>query len=133
MPELNTEEKELLKAAQKAAENSYSPYSHYQVGCAVKTVEGHIFTGCNVENASYSLTICAERNAIFKAISEGHRAFSEIAVYVDSDESFPPCGACRQVIYEFAPDIQVIYANRKVFQKTMLSELFPNAFTLKRD
>ncbi len=133
MPELNTEEKELLKAAQKAAENSYSPYSHYQVGCAVKTVEGHIFTGCNVENASYSLTICAERNAIFKAISEGHRAFSEIAVYVDSDESFPPCGACRQVIYEFAPDIQVIYANRKVIQKTMLTELFPNAFTLKRD
>jgi len=133
MPELNPEEKELLKAAQKAAENSYSPYSHYQVGCAVKTVEGHIFTGCNVENTSYSLTICAERNAIFKAISEGHRAFSEIAVYVDSDESFPPCGACRQVIYEFAPDIQVIYANRKVIQKTMLTELFPNAFTLKRD
>ena len=133
MVELNSGEKELLKAAKRAAEKSYSPYSHYKVGCALKTIEGHIFTGCNVENASYSLTICAERNAIFKAISEGHRAFSEIAVYVDSDESFPPCGACRQVIYEFAPDIQVIYANRKAIHKTMIRELFPSAFTLKRD
>lgn len=133
MVELNLSEKELLEAAKKAAENSYSPYSHYKVGCAVKTKDGHIFTGCNVENASYSLTICAERNAIFKAISEGHRTFSEMVVYVDSEESFPPCGACRQVIYEFAPEIEIIYANRKAIHKAFITELFPSAFTLKKD
>ena len=133
MVELNLSEKELLEAAKKAAENSYSPYSHYKVGCAVKTKDGHIFTGCNVENASYSLTICAERNAIFKAISEGHRTFSEMVVYVDSEESFPPCGACRQVIYEFAPEIEIIYANRKAIHKALITELFPCAFILKKD
>jgi len=130
---LTPEDNELLNAAKKAAENSYSPYSNYKVGCAVKTGDGRIFTGCNVENGSYSLTLCAERVAIFKAVSEGYKDFSNIAIYVDSDESFPPCGACRQVIFEFAPDINVIYACRKTMRIINIKELLPEAFLLKRN
>jgi cytidine deaminase len=85
-----------------------------------------------VENASYSLTLCAERTAIFKAISDGKLDFSAIAVYVDSDEVFPPCGACRQVIYEFSPNIPVIYGNRKGYTKTTIQELLPGAFSLSK-
>ncbi|HOA30246.1 MAG TPA: cytidine deaminase, partial [Candidatus Cloacimonadota bacterium] len=103
---------ELLLLARKAADEAYAPYSGFHVGSAVKCADGSIYTGCNVENASFSLTICAERNAIFKAVSEGKRDFVAIAIYVDSDKSFPPCGACRQVISEFAPRIPVVYANR---------------------
>jgi cytidine deaminase len=133
MLKLKPREKELLEEAKKASANAYSPYSNYKVGCAVRTVDEQIITGCNVENASSSLTICAERNAIFKAISEGHKDFTEIAVFVDSEESFPPCGACRQVIYEFAPDINVIYANRNTVQIINIKELLPEAFILKRN
>jgi cytidine deaminase len=85
-----------------------------------------------VENASYSLTLCAERTAIFKAISDGKREFTAIAVYVDSDEVFPPCGACRQVIYEFSPELPVIYGNRNSYVKTTIKELLPGAFTLSK-
>ncbi|MEN6444475.1 MAG: cytidine deaminase [Candidatus Cloacimonas sp.] len=132
MLNLSPKEKELLEEAKKASTNAYSPYSNYKVGCAVRTIDGHIITGCNVENASYSLTICAERNTIFKAISEGHKNFAEIAVFVDSEESFPPCGACRQVIYEFAPDINIIYANRKTVRLLNIKDLLPEAFTLNK-
>ncbi|MDD2597569.1 MAG: cytidine deaminase [Candidatus Cloacimonetes bacterium] len=121
---------ELLLLARKAADEAYAPYSGFHVGSAVKCADGSIYTGCNVENASFSLTICAERNAIFKAVSEGKRDFVAIAIYVDSDKSFPPCGACRQVISEFAPRIPVVYANRDETVESTLDLLLPGAFHL---
>ncbi|MDD3536296.1 MAG: cytidine deaminase [Candidatus Cloacimonetes bacterium] len=121
---------ELLEIAKKAAEKAYAPYSGYKVGSALKCADGSIYSGCNVENASYSLTLCAERTAVFKAISEGKRDFSAIAIYVDSEESFPPCGACRQVIHEFAPEIPVIWGNKKETAQSTMRELLPGAFSL---
>jgi len=121
---------ELLLLARKAAQEAYAPYSGYKVGAALICADGSIYTGCNVENASFSLTICAERNAVFKAVSEGKRDFTAIAIYVDSDKSFPPCGACRQVISEFAPRIPVIYANRDETVESTLDLLLPGAFRL---
>ncbi|HOA30089.1 MAG TPA: cytidine deaminase [Candidatus Cloacimonadota bacterium] len=121
---------ELLLLARQAAEEAYAPYSGYKVGAALICADGSIYTGCNVENASFSLTICAERNAVFKAVSEGKRDFTAIAIYVDSDKSFPPCGACRQVISEFAPRIPVIYANRDETVESTLDLLLPGAFRL---
>jgi homotetrameric cytidine deaminase len=98
----------LIRAAKKAIEYSQSPYSHFRVGAAIQTSTGKIFTGCNIENSSYSLTICAERTAIFKAISEGHRKFTALAICGDYPDFIPPCGACRQVISDLAGDIQII-------------------------
>jgi len=132
MQALTREEQELLDAAKAASQNAYVPYSGYRVGAALRCKDGSMVTGCNVENASYSLTLCAERTAIFKAISDGKRDFIAIAVYVDSDKVFPPCGACRQVIYEFSPTIPVIYGNRKDYIKTNIAELLPGAFTLEK-
>ncbi len=130
MEELNTQEQELLELAKQAARNAYSPYSGFKVGSAVLGKDGRMFAGCNVENASYSLTLCAERNAIFSAVAAGCRTFTAIAIYVDSDELFPPCGACRQVIYEFGEEIVVIYANRNSIHKSDISRLLPGAFKL---
>lgn len=121
---------ELLAQARKAAEMAYAPYSGFKVGSAVKCRDGSVYTGCNVENASYSLCICAERNAIFKAVSDGKREFLAIAIYVDSDKSFPPCGACRQVISEFAPTIPVVYANKDETIESSMEILLPGAFSL---
>lgn len=104
-------EDQLIAAARTARENAYAPFSHFQVGAAVRGKSGRIFAGCNVENASYGLTICAERVAIFKAISEGEREFNAIAVVTDAESLTPPCGACRQIIWEFCGDIPVILAN----------------------
>ncbi|MDP2172845.1 MAG: cytidine deaminase [Candidatus Cloacimonadaceae bacterium] len=132
MLELSATLTELLERAKHAASHSYSPYSGYKVGSAVLTVDGQIFEACNVENASYSLSLCAERNAIFKAVSAGKRDFEAIAIYVDADEPFPPCGACRQVMAEFNPSITVVYANRSQTVKTDLAQLLPGAFCLKK-
>jgi len=121
---------ELLEIARKAAELAYAPYSGYKVGSAVLCKDGSIYSGCNIENASYSLTLCAERTAIFKAISEGKKEFEAIAIYVDSDIVFPPCGACRQVISEFAPSISVVYANREETVESSMDLLLPGAFKL---
>lgn len=133
MTELNLEDQMLLLIAQKACENAYSPYSGYKVGAAVRCPKDNYYDGCNVENASYSLTICAERNAIFSAVNAGYRKdMQAIAIYVDSNEEFPPCGACRQVIYEFNPNMIVIYANRTSATKTTIKELLPGAFKLKK-
>ncbi len=120
----------LLKAAQKAANEAYAPYSGYKVGSALMTSDGRIFTGCNVENASYSLTLCAERIALFKAVSEGYHKFSGMAIYADTDQPFPPCGACRQVLAEFSPDLQIVYADRQGSHSTTLKELLPQSFIL---
>jgi cytidine deaminase len=101
----------LVEAARRARENAHAPFSHFKVGAALETSDGSIVTGCNVENATYGLTICAERVAMFKAISEGHRVFSRIAIVADTEAPTPPCGACRQILWEFAGDIEIHLAN----------------------
>lgn len=127
----NTPEK-LIEAAVKVRENAHAPYSNFKVGAAVETKNGKIFTGCNVENASYGLTICAERVAIFKAISEGETEFTQIAVVADTSELTPPCGACRQIIWEFCGDIPVIFSNLEGVTETLqMKELLPRAFDTK--
>jgi cytidine deaminase len=105
--------RELIEAARRARENAYAPFSHFQVGAALRTPAGRVIGGCNVENASYGLTICAERVAIFKAISEGEREFDAIAVVTDADRLTPPCGACRQIIWEMCGNVEVVLANLK--------------------
>lgn len=103
----------LVQAARVARERAHAPFSHFRVGAAVRTKSGKIFGGCNIENASYGLTVCAERTAIFKAISEGEREFDAIAVVTDVEKLTPPCGACRQIIWEFCGDVEVVLANLK--------------------
>ena len=123
------EYKRLIEEAEKARKRAYTPYSKFQVGAAVLCVDGRIFTGCNIENASFGLTVCAERVAIFKAISEGLTKFEAIAVIGDTDKPCSPCGACRQVISEFGEDIPLIMANLKGDVKIKkIKELLPEAF-----
>lgn len=122
----------LIEAAKTARENAHAPFSNFKVGAAVKTKSGKFFTGCNVENATYGLTVCAERVAIFKAISEGETEFTEIAVVADTPELTPPCGACRQIIWEFCGDVPVIMANLQDKTETVpMRELLPRAFDAK--
>lgn len=123
---------QLLEQARQAAQNAYAPYSGYQVGAALLDSDGKVHLGCNVENASYSLTNCAERTAIFKAVSEGVRSFQALAVWVEADFIFPPCGACRQVINEFAPRIPVIFGNAHQYEITDAATLLPSAFSLSK-
>jgi cytidine deaminase len=120
----------LASLARKARRHSLSPHSHFRVGAALSTRDGKIYTGCNVENSSYGLTICAERTALFTAISEGERKFSAIAIASDNPEPIPPCGACRQVILELAGDIDVIMVgSKKGTRVCKMSDLLPLAFT----
>ncbi|MFZ0640946.1 MAG: cytidine deaminase [Candidatus Acidiferrales bacterium] len=106
-----TPDDQLIAAARAAREHAHAPFSEFRVGAAVRTKSGRIFGGCNIENASYGLTLCAERVAIFKAVSEGEDDFDAIAVVTDADSLTRPCGACRQIIWEFCGDIPVILAN----------------------
>jgi len=125
MPEYDA----LIAAASKVRENAHAKFSNFKVGAALRTASGKIFTGCNIENATYGLTVCAERTAIFKAISEGERRFDAIAVVTDTDTLTPPCGACRQIIWEFCGDVPVILANLKGKTETLrMSQLFPKPF-----
>ena len=101
----------MLPAARRASRATRALFSHFKVGAALETADGTIITGCNVENATYGLTICAERVAMFKALSEGHRKFRRVAVVADTDAPTPPCGACRQILWEFGGDLEVILAN----------------------
>ena len=101
----------LVEQARLARENAVAGYSHFKVGAALETADGTIITGCNVENATYGLTVCAERVAMFKALSEGHRAFTRVAVVADTADPTPPCGACRQILWEFGGDLEVVLAN----------------------
>jgi cytidine deaminase len=120
---------ELVSAALRARDNAHAPFSKFRVGAAVEDEAGTIYTGCNVENATYGLTVCAERVAIFKAISEGARRFKRIAVAADTDELTPPCGACRQILWEFCGDIEIVLANpRGKTEALRLGVLFPRAF-----
>jgi len=122
----------LLDQAKSASEKAYAPYSGYKVGAALLCSDGTVFTGCNVENASYSLTICAERNAVFQAVASGQRDFLALAIYVDGEVLFPPCGACRQVLAEFNPNLHILYANRLGSILSDLDTLLPQAFTCRR-
>ncbi len=120
---------ELINKAKNAREHSYSPYSRFKVGAALKTKNGMVFTGCNIENSSYGLSICAEREAIFKAISAGERDLDTIAIVTDSDKLTTPCGACRQVMWEFSKDMTVIVSNLKGEKKEFkIKELLAHPF-----
>jgi len=120
----------LVEAALDARLRAHAPYSHFLVGAALEDTEGRIHTGCNIENASYGLTVCAERVALFKAISEGVHHFRRIAVVTDSESLTPPCGACRQLLWEFCGDIEVILANLGGNQESLqMRDLLPRAFT----
>lgn len=120
----------LIAAALAAREHAWAPYSHFQVGAAVLCDDGSVFTGCNVENATYGLTVCAERTALLKAVSEGRRRFVAIAVASDMAEPATPCGMCRQAIAEFAQDLPVVLVNPQGVRRTMsLTTLLPGAFT----
>ena len=125
-------EDELIAAAAEVREKAYAPYSNFMVGAAVETDEGNIYTGCNVESGSYGLTVCAERVAIWKGISRGEKKFGRIAVVVDTEELTPPCGVCRQIIWEFCGDVPVILSNLHGKKETIqMSELLPRAFDSK--
>ncbi len=123
---------ELTNRAREAAARAYAPYSKFQVGCALVTQAGGLFTGCNVENASYGLTICAERNAIFHAVaSEGPQMRIALLAVIALGHEFPPCGACRQVIAEFAaPDAPVCFLQNGLLVAQTLAELLPSTFQL---
>lgn len=123
---------ELLEQAKKAKEYAYVPYSNFRVGAALLGKSGKVYLGCNVENAAYSVTNCAERTALFKAVSEGEREFAAIAVTSDSDDITYPCGVCRQALVEFAPDMDVISSNRELeFEILRADELLPRYFSGK--
>ena len=119
----------LVAAARQAQLQAYAPYSHYQVGAAVETVDGTVYTGCNIENASYGLAICAERVALGAAMTAGARQFRRIAVVSSSEPPASPCGACRQVLAELAPDAEVIAAGPRSVMRWTVAELLPVAFT----
>jgi cytidine deaminase len=119
----------LLAAALAAREHAFAPYSQFKVGAALEDADGRIHTGCNVENATYGLTVCAERVAVFKAISEGVRKFRRVAVAADTDSLTPPCGACRQILWEFCGDIEILLVNPRGKTETyQLKDLFPKPF-----
>jgi cytidine deaminase len=119
----------LIESALAARTKAHAPYSQFQVGAALESTDGRVFTGCNVENATYGLTVCAERVAVFKAISEGARTFQRIAVAADTDVLTPPCGACRQILWEFCGDIELTLANLHGKSETLhLKDLFPRPF-----
>ena len=121
---------ELVNTAAAAKKNAYVPYSKFRVGAALLTEDGQVFTGCNIENASFGLTNCGERTAVFKAVSEGNKKFKAIAISTDTQEITSPCGACRQVLIEFGEDIEVILANVSgEYQVYTSSELLPLAFS----
>ena len=119
----------LLQAAIQARTHAVAPFSKFQVGAALETGDGSIYTGCNIENATYGLTVCAERVALFKALSEGHRTFTRVAVAADTDVLTPPCGACRQLLWEFCGDVEVVLVNLAGNTQTFrMSELLPRPF-----
>ncbi len=122
-------EKDLIQKAKKARLKAYAPYSNLKVGAALLTKRGKIYTGANVENSTFGLTICAERLAVFKAVNKGDKNFAMIAVVTDKDPPITPCGACRQVLSEFSKDLKILCANLQgKVKKYSLKELLPKAF-----
>jgi cytidine deaminase len=123
----------LIAAARAARENSYAPHSRFRVGAAVRTASGRFFGGCNIESASYGLGVCAERMAVLKAVSEGERVLEALAVVTDADVPTPPCGACRQILWEFCGDVEIVLATVKGHIETYrLSALYPRPFDSAR-
>jgi cytidine deaminase len=127
------EDVRLLRAARKVMKHAHAPYSNFRVGAAFLTTKGELFVGCNVENASYGLTNCAERTAIFSAVAELGPKIEIRSIAVVNDQGVPcsPCGACRQVIYEFGPDATVLFQGKKAWKKSHITELLPEGFRLK--
>ena len=122
-------ERELIEAAAEARENAVTPYSKFKVGAAVETDAGELIKGCNIETSTYGLTLCAERVAIFKAVSDGKTKFTRIAVVADTDTLTPPCGSCRQIIWELCGDVPVIMSNLEGKTETIqMRDLLPKAF-----
>jgi cytidine deaminase len=123
----------LLRSARKAMKNAYAPFSNFKVGAAILTAKGDIFVGCNVENSSYGMTNCAERTAIFSAVSNKGPGLEVLAVAVANAQGVPcsPCGACRQVIYEFGPRAVVFYQGQKGPKESLITDLLPEGFRLK--
>lgn len=121
--------RQLTETATSARLHSIAPFSNFLVGAAVRTADGKVYTGCNIESASYGLTVCAERVAIWKALSEGERQFTELAVVADTESLTPPCGTCRQIIWEFAKNATIVLGNlRGATQVVSIRELLPRAF-----
>jgi cytidine deaminase len=119
----------LVSAALAARDHAHAPFSKFKVGAALEDAAGRIHTGCNVENATYGLTVCAERVAVFKAISEGARKFRRVAIAADTDRLTPPCGACRQILWEFCGDVEIVLVNPRGKTETYrLKDLFPKPF-----
>jgi cytidine deaminase len=129
----NRRDQRLLRAALKAMKHAYAPYSQFKVGAALLTSKGEVFSGCNVENASYGMTNCAERTAIFSAIAQSGPELNIRAIAVVNDQGVPcsPCGACRQVIYEFGPEATVFFQSAKGWKENHITELLPEGFRLK--
>jgi cytidine deaminase len=123
-------DQELIDKAKEVSQNAYAPYSDYKIGAALRTASGKIYTGCNVENSSYGLTICAERAAVFNAVSQGEKDFKEIVVFSDSDVLFSPCGACRQVMKEFSGSLKVTVISGEKTLNTTVDDLLPHGFHL---
>jgi cytidine deaminase len=120
---------DLVAAARRAREHAYAAYSHFKVGAALQTADGQVITGCNIENATYGLTICAERVAMFKALSEGKRSFTRIAIVADTAAPTPPCGACRQILWEFGGNLEIVLANlHQLTGRHRLEDLLPLPF-----
>ena len=127
---MTDEDRELLEHAFAVQNNAHAPFSKYPVGAAVRTEDGTVFTGCNVESASFSLTCCAERVAVFKAVSEGHTRVMSCAIVTIEDEPALPCGACRQVLWEFGGDVRIVLGNADWKTRTVqLEEILPGGFT----
>lgn len=130
----NHEIEKLVRAARKARKEAYAPYSGFKVGAALLTKDGHIFTGCNVENTTYGLSICAERVVMTKAVSEGHKDFHTLVVVSDHEEPISPCGACRQFMLEFDPEMQVVMVGENGNRRRMtVAELLPHYFLRPAD
>jgi cytidine deaminase len=120
---------DLVTAARRARRHARATYSGFKVGAALEAADGTVITGCNIENASYGLTMCAERVAMFKALSEGHKAFRRVAVVADTDAPTPPCGPCRQILWEFGGDLEVVLANlRRITGRYRMKDLLPLPF-----
>jgi cytidine deaminase len=120
---------ELVAAARRARAHAQAAFSGFKVGAALETASGEVVTGCNIENATYGLTICAERVAMFKALSEGHRGFTRIAIVADTEQPTPPCGACRQILWEFGGNLEIVLANLERRTGTFqLQDLLPMPF-----
>ncbi len=129
---MNKDLEKLVQSAKQTREKAFAPFSNFRVGAAIETKSGKIFTGCNIESAAYSGTACAERVAIWKAVSEGETEFTNLAVVADTKELTPPCGVCRQIIWEFCGDISVTFANLEGKSETIqMTQLLPRAFDAK--